>query len=129
LDGEGPGGGPSSRLTTGVVAQVPRLVVLDLPYDRVWHATLRALAGYPIERAGDGVVVLGRVERPPRDGEAGVTRVAEQITVRLDAFGPGSTRIAVEVVAQGLRDGVWTAVQSTETTAREILAKIRAAQG
>lgn len=122
-------GDPSRGMTAGVVAQAPRLVVLDLPYEQVWQATLRALAGYAIERAAAGVVVLAPVERGPRDEEAGVTRVTERITIRLDAFGPGSTRIAVEVVAQGLRDGMWTAVPSTETTAREILAKIRAAQG
>jgi hypothetical protein len=111
------------------VAQAPRLLVLDLPYERVWEATLRALADYPIERAADGVVVVGRLERAPRSDEAGIARVAEHITVRLDAFGPGSTRIMVEVLAQGLRNGTWTAIAPTEVTAREILAKIRAAQG
>jgi len=123
------GAGMSPSGPAHSVAQVPRLVVLDQPYAEVWAATLRALGHYRLERSADGVIVIHRTERPPRGDEAGFTRVAERITVRVDGFGPGSTRIAVEVLAEGLRAGTWTAIPHTEATAREILARIRAAQG
>ncbi|PYM65645.1 MAG: hypothetical protein DMD79_04380 [Candidatus Rokuibacteriota bacterium] len=114
--------------TPPLVAQAPRLVVLDLPYEKVWANTLRALDQYPIERTADGVVVIRRVERAPRAEESGFDRVAERITVRVDGFGPGSTRIAVEVLAEGRRDGKWLPIADTEATARAVLDRVRAAQ-
>ena len=128
----GASGGRAGAAQTGtplLVAQAPRLVVLDLPYEKVWANTLRALDPYPIERSADGVVVIRRVERAPRADEPGFDRVAERITVRVDGFGPGSTRIAVEVVAEGRRDGKWLPLPDTEATARAILDRVRAAQG
>src|SRR5262249_7942181 len=93
-------GGEQREAAGRALAQMPRLVILDVPYADVWAATLRALAGYPIGRAAEGVIVIDRVERDPRSGEeARFVRVAERITVRVDAFGAGSTRIAVEVMA------------------------------
>jgi len=121
--------GPTPAPPAPLAAQAPRLVVLDLPYDRVWANTLRALVDYPIERAADGVIVTRRVERAPRPDEAAFDRVAERVTVRLDDFGPRSTRIAVEVLAEGHRAGAWVPIADTEATARAVLDRVRAAQG
>jgi hypothetical protein len=129
LAGVGGAGGVGLTHASPLVAQAPRLVVLDLPYDRVWANTLRALADYPIERAADGVIVTRRVERAPRPDEGGFDRVAERVTVRLDDFGPRSTRIAVEVLAEGRRAGAWVPIADTEATARAVLDRVRAAQG
>ena len=65
-----------------------RLVVFDVPYARVWDRRLRALRDYPVERAADGVIETG-ARRAGRRGptELGVERVAERVTVRVEAVG------------------------------------------
>jgi hypothetical protein len=106
-----------------------RLLVMDLPYARVWEGVLRAFAGQPLERAGDGVVETGRVERAPRPDEPGIERVAERVTVRVEPVGSLVTRVSVEVQAEGLRGGRWEPLPDGEATARAVLAEIRAALG
>jgi hypothetical protein len=106
-----------------------RLLVLDLPYARVWEKVLRALEGYALTRAADGVIESARLERAPRAEEAGLERVAERVTVRVEEVAPRVTRITVEVQAEGLRAGQWEALQDGAATARALLERIRAAQG
>jgi hypothetical protein len=106
-----------------------RVVVADLPYARVWEAALRAVEGAPIERAADGVIVTGRVERPPRPEEAGFERVAERVTLRVEAFAERITRVTVLVEAQGWRGGAWVPVPDGAETARAIVDRLRAATG
>ncbi|MGH7321753.1 MAG: hypothetical protein ACRELA_19300 [Candidatus Rokuibacteriota bacterium] len=109
-------------------AGMMRMVVADVPYAHVWDAAQRALADYPIERAMEGLIVTGWRERRPRADEA-FQRMTERLTVRVEPFADRITRITVEVEARGWRDDGWVAVQGTETTAREVLARIRAARG
>jgi hypothetical protein len=108
-------------------AAVPRLLVIDLPYARVWEGTVRALSGYPLARASDGVVETARVERAPRPDEPGLERVAERVTVRVEAMADKVTRITVTVAAEALRDGHWEALEGSPATARAVLDRIRAA--
>jgi hypothetical protein len=82
-----------------------------------------------VARAVDGVIESGRTERAPRPDEPGLERVAEWITVRVEEVGPRVTRVTVEVRAEGLRAGRWEALRDGEVTARDVLARIRAAQG
>lgn len=115
----------------GALAQpaTPRLLVMDLPYARVWEGTVRALGGYPLARASEGVVETARVERAPLPDEAGVERVAERVTVRVEAVADGVTRVTVTVEAEALRGGSWRAVDASPTTVRAVLDRIRASIG
>lgn len=110
-------------------AATPRLLVMDVPYERVWEGVVRALQDYPVARTAGGVIETQRVERPPRADELGVARVAEQVTVRVEAVAPLVTRITVEVRLEGLRDGRWEPLEDDGATARAVLDRIRAAQG
>jgi hypothetical protein len=112
-------------------AEAPRLrmVVADLPYARVWDAALRAVADYPLESAGGGRIVTGWRERPPREGEPGVSRVTERVTLGVVETGVRITLITVDVEARGWRDGEWVALPDTGVTARAVLARLRDAQG
>lgn len=116
-------------LAGGLLAEgfTANAVVTDVPYARVWEAALRAVAGYPLERAADGVIVTGRVERLPRGDEEGLERIAERITLRVERFGEGVTRVTVDVEAEGWRAGAWVRWPATEATARAVLARLRAA--
>jgi hypothetical protein len=106
-----------------------RLLVFDLPYESVWDRALRALQDYPVERASDGVIETGRVERAPRPDELGVERVAERVTVRVEATGRLVTRVTVEVTLEGLRDGRWGPLEDDGATVRALLDRIRKAPG
>jgi hypothetical protein len=108
---------------------VPRLLVMDLPYARVWEGAVRALSAYPITRAADGVIETARMERPARPAEAPLVRVAERVTVRVEAMADKVTRITVTVETEALRDGRWEAVESSPDTARAVLDRIRASVG
>ena len=101
------------------------LVVSDVPHERVWAAALGAVEGYPIERAADGVIVTGRLEREPGEGESGFERVAERIVLRVEAFAPGSTRVTVEAEAEGRREGTWRRLPDAEGPARAVLERLR----
>ena len=115
---------------TVVAAAGPvRMVVADLPYSRVWDAALRTVAGYPVERAAEGWIVTGWRERPPRPEEPGFERIAERVTLRVEPFGERVSRVTVEVEAHGLRAGQWVPVADTTGRAREILERLREAQG
>ena len=118
-------------LAGGILAEagLVRVLVADLPYARVWAAAVRAVEGYPLERARDGLILTQRVERPPRADEAGFERIAERITLRVEAFGVRSTRVTVEVEAEGRRHDAWVPISETGGTAREIVARLRAAEG
>jgi hypothetical protein len=109
-------------------AATVHMVVADRPYERVWQAATAALAGYPVERAADGVIQTGWSERPAGEGPGGVARVQERVTVRVEPFGERITRVTVSVEARGWRDGQWAPL--ADTTAREnaILDRIRDAQ-
>ena len=115
----------------GAIAQsaTPRLLVMDLPYARVWEGTLRALDGYTLTRASDGVIETARVERAPLPDEVGLDRVAERITVRVEAVGDRITRVTVMVEAEALRAGSWRAVEASPNTTRTVLDHIRAGIG
>lgn len=117
-------------LGVGAMAQaVPRLMVMDLPYERVWANARQAMAeACPVTRAEGGVIECDRIERDPRAGESGLERVAERVLVRVEALADRVTRITVEVSAEGLRGGRWEPVDGSET-ARAVLGRIRAAQG
>jgi hypothetical protein len=106
-----------------------RLLVIDLPYAKVWENAVRAMGAYPVARAADGVIESDRIERPPRADEPGLERVAERITVRVEEVARLVTRVAVEVRAEGLRGGRWEPLRDGEATARAVLVRIRAAQG
>jgi hypothetical protein len=107
----------------------PRLLVMDLPYARVWESALRALDAYPLVRASQGVIEIARTERAPLPEEAGVERVAERITVRVEAVAPKVTRVTVTVDAEALRGGQWQPLGRSPATVRTVLDRIRAAIG
>jgi hypothetical protein len=117
--------------TMGAMAQpaTPRLLVMDLPYARVWEGTVRALGGYALARVSDGVIEIARVERAPLPDEAGVERVAERVTVRVEAVTDKITRVTVTVEAEALRNGSWGVVTASPTTVRTVLDRIRAGIG
>jgi hypothetical protein len=112
----------------GAMAQpaTPRLLVMDLPYARVWEGTVRALGGYALARASEGVIETTRVERAPLPDEVGIERVAERVTVRVEAVADKVTRVTVTVEAEALRGGSWQAVDASPTTVRAVLDRIRA---
>jgi hypothetical protein len=110
-------------------ADGPRLLVMDVPYERVWERVLRALEDRPVARAADGVIETARVERPPRADEAGVDRVAERVTVHVEPVAPLVTRITVDARREGLRAGRWEPLPDGEAAARAVLDRIRAARG
>jgi hypothetical protein len=105
-----------------------RMVVADLPYARVWSAATFALAGYPVERAADAIIQTGWAERPPGEGPAGVERVQERVTVRVEPFAERITRVSVSVEARGWRDGQWVPLADTRAREHAILDLIRDAQ-
>ncbi|HEV8676825.1 MAG TPA: hypothetical protein VGX21_22545 [Methylomirabilota bacterium] len=109
-------------------AGVIHMVVADLPYPRVWEAAVRAVAGYPVERAADGVIVTGWRERPPAAGEGGFGRVQERVTLRVEPFADRITRVTAEAEARGWRDGQWVTIADTDAIARDVLARLRDAQ-
>lgn len=113
---------------TGAMAD-PRLLVMDLPYARVWENAVRALDAHTLARAAEGVIETARVERAPRPGEEGVERVAERITVRVEAVAPHVTRVTVTVDAEALRGGQWRPLEGSPATVRDILDRIRAGIG
>jgi hypothetical protein len=106
-----------------------RLLVFDMPYEGVWDRALRALQDYPLELAKDGVIETRRVERAPRPDELGVERVAERVTVRVEAREPLVTRVTVDVALEGLRDGRWGPLEDDGATARILLDRIRKTPG
>jgi hypothetical protein len=110
-------------------AAAPRLLVMDLPYARVWDGAVRALAGYPLARASEGVIETARMERAPRPDEAGLERVAERVTVQVEAMADKVTRITVTVAAEALRGGRWEAREASPATVRAILDQIRTGVG
>ncbi len=116
-------------MTATTEAGVLAMVVADAPYARVWDAALRALDDYPIERARDGVIVTGWVERPPREGEPPFPRVLERLTLRLDSSSRLITRVTVDVEAKGLGQQGWVPIENTEPAERAILDRIRPGQG
>ena len=107
----------------------PRLLVMDLPYARVWEGAIRALGEYTLARASGGIIETARVERAPLPDEAGVERVAERVTVRVEAVADSITRVTVTVEAEGLSGGRWRAVDASPTTVRRVLDRIRASIG
>jgi hypothetical protein len=115
----------------GATAQVstPRLVVMDMPYARVWDGAVQALGSYGVERAADGLIETTRVERPPRLAEKGIERIAERVTVRVEAVGEKVTRVTVTIATEALKDGRWQAVGASPDTARAVLDRIRASLG
>jgi hypothetical protein len=117
--------GASAASGTGMM----RAVVADLPYDRVLAAAVRALDGYPIAGVADGVITTEWRARAPRPDEPGFERVEERVTLRVEPAGERITRVTVEVEARGWRGGVARPIADTRAIAREILARLREAQG
>jgi hypothetical protein len=107
----------------------PRLLVMDLPYARVWEGAVRAFGDQALSRAADGVIETARTERAPLSDEAGVDRIAERVTVRVESTAERITRITVTVEAEGLQGGVWRPIEASPTRARAILDRIRASIG
>jgi len=111
-------------------AAPPRLLVMDLPYARVWEGTVRAFGEQALARPpADGVIETTRLERAPRPDEAGVERVAERVTVRVEPMADRVTRITVSVQAEALQAGSWRAVDASPATVRAVLDRIRASIG
>jgi hypothetical protein len=125
--------GGAAILFTGaaVIAQPPsqRLLVFDVPYERVWERTVREMQAYPLTRAAEGVIETARIERDPVPEEEGATRIAERITVRVEAVAEKVTRVTVTVDAEALRDGRWQPLPGSPATARAVLNRIRAGIG
>jgi hypothetical protein len=113
----------------GAAPGTMRMVVADLPYDRVWAAAVAAVGDYPLERAGDGVIQTGWRERPPRPEEPGLGRVEERATVQVEAFAERITRVTVHVEARGWREGAWVPLAGTAASASAILDRFRDARG
>ena len=116
----------------GAMAQpaAPRLLVMDLPYARVWEGAVRALEGYGSLAPPMASSRPRASERAPLPGEeAGAERIAERVTVRVEAVGEKVTRVTVTVAAEALRDGSWQAVGASPATARTVLDRIRASIG
>ena len=116
---------PAGALEAGTM----RMVVADLPYARVWDAAVQAVRDYPVGRAADGVIETGWLERSPREGEGGFTRILERATVRVEPFAERITRVTVEVEARGWREGQWVPIPDTEARERAILDRVREAPG
>lgn len=114
---------------TTTQAGVLAMVVADASYARVWDAAVRAVEGYPIERAGDGTIVTGWLERQPREGEPPFTRVLERLTLRVESSARLITRVTVDVEAKGLGEGGWVPIENTEPAERAILDRIRPGRG
>jgi hypothetical protein len=106
-----------------------RLLVFDLPYARVWEGAVRTMDAYPLTRAADGTIETQRMERAPQSDELDAERVAERITVRVEATGRLVTRVTVDVVAEALRDGRWEPFRNDGAAARAVLDRIRARIG
>jgi hypothetical protein len=106
-----------------------RLLVFDVPYESVWDRVLRALQDYPVVRARDGVIETERVERAPRPDELGVERVAERVTVRVEATGRQVTRVTVDIALEGLRAGRWEPLDDDGAAVRALFDRIRATPG
>ena len=115
----------------GATAQpsAPRLVVMDMPYAQVWDGAVQALGSYGVERASAGLIETARAERAPRAAEKGMERIAERVTVRVEAVGEKVTRVTVTVAAEVLKDGRWQAVDASPDTVRAVLDRIRATLG
>jgi hypothetical protein len=75
------------------------------------------------------VIETARTERVPRPDERGAERVAERITVRVEAVAVLVTRVTVMVDAQVLRDGRWQPLAESPVTVRTVLDRIRAEIG
>jgi len=106
-----------------------RLLIVDLPYQQVWANAVRAVEGAcAVTRAEAGVIECARAERLPRPDETGLEKVAERVVVRVEGLAGLTTRISVDVQAEGLRAGRWEPVEGG-ATAQAVLARIRAAQG
>jgi hypothetical protein len=114
-----------------VMAQpgTPRLLVMDLPYARVWEGAVRAFGGSPLSRASNGVIETARAERAPLPDEAGFERVAEHITVRVESVAELVTRVTVTVEAEALQGGQWRPIDPSPTRVRAVLDRIRASIG
>jgi hypothetical protein len=126
-------GAVSLVVVSGATAQpaaTPRLLVMDLPYARVWEGTIRAFGEQTLARPpADGVIETTRLERGPRPDETGVERVAERFTVRVESMADRVTRIKVTVEAEALQGGSWRAVDASPATVRAVLDRIRASIG
>jgi hypothetical protein len=107
-------------------AEPLRMVVADAPYTRVWAAAQDALRDYPIERLVDGEIVTGWRNRPARVEEAGFQRVAERVTLRVQAFEERITRITVVAEVKGWRDGDSVLLEGGEWAAHDVLERVRA---
>jgi hypothetical protein len=117
--------------TIPVMAQqgTPRLLVMDLPYARVWEGTVRAFGGSALARASDGVIETARAERAPLPDEVGFEQVAERVTVRVESMADRITRVTVTVEAEVLQGGRWRAISPSPTRVRAIFDRIRASIG
>jgi hypothetical protein len=106
-----------------------RLLVFDVPFQRVWERAVREMQAYPLARAEDGVIETARTERAPLPGEEGVDRVAERITIRVEAVAEKVTRVTATVEAEALRNGRWQPLGGSPAAVRAVLDRIRAAIG
>lgn len=103
-----------------------RLLVFDVPFARVWERTIQEMKAYPVARVGDGVIETARAERAPLSREAGAERVAERITIRVEAVAETVTRVTATVDAEAWRDGRWQPFEGSSITTRTVLDRIRA---
>jgi len=121
--------GVVAALGTSAHGEAPRLLVMDLPYARVWAGAVRAFGEQELTRAADGVIETSRVERAPRPDETGIERVAERVTVRVESMADRVTRITVTVETEALQGGSWRVVDASPATVRAVLDRIRASIG
>jgi hypothetical protein len=113
-------------LLTATVARggMASLGVIDLPYARVWEAGLRAVEDYPLERAADGRIATGWLERAPTADEAGFQRVVERVTLLIERMADQVTRVTAVVEARGWRAGEWVLLPNTDDRAEVVLDRV-----
>ena len=86
------------------------MVVNDLPFDRVWQATVNAVGPLTITREdkAQGLVVVESEWAAQGLDRLAYDRVRETVTVRLERFDPLTTKVSVSVEVRKRRpDGTW----------------------
>lgn len=104
------GAGILARAAIGQSKDQLMMVVNDLPFDRVWQATVSALGPLTISREdkGQGLVVVESEWAAQGLDRLAYDRVRERVTVRLERFDPLTTKVSVVVdVQKRKKDGDW----------------------
>ncbi len=104
------GTGILARAAIGQPKDQLMMVVNDLPFDRVWQATVSVLGPLTISREdkGQGLVMVESEWAAQGLDRLAYDRVRERVTVRLERFDPLTTKVSVVVdVQKRKKDGDW----------------------